>query len=80
MLFGRSDNEVKTIVKIPDMMCSMCESHINDAIRRAFTVKKVKSSHRKGETVIVSDSPIPEDDLRKVIGETGYTVESVKTE
>ena len=43
---------IKTTVKVDGMMCGMCEAHINDAIRRNFNVKKVKSSHSKGETVI----------------------------
>ena len=45
---------VKTIIKIEGMMCGMCESHINAAIRKHFDVKKVKSSHKKGQTVVVS--------------------------
>ena len=36
--------------KIDGMMCGMCESHINDAIRKNFDIKKVSSSHTKGET------------------------------
>lgn len=35
----------KTTLKIDGMMCGMCESHVNDAIRNAFEVKKVTSSH-----------------------------------
>ena len=35
---------VKTIVGIDGMMCGMCESHMNDAIRNNFKVKKVNSS------------------------------------
>lgn len=35
-------------IKIDGMMCGMCESHVNDAVRRAFPVKKVTSSHAKG--------------------------------
>ena len=46
----------RTVVKIDGMMCGMCEAHINDAIRRNFNVKKVKSSHSKGETVIESET------------------------
>ncbi len=42
-------------LKIQGMMCGMCESHINDAIRQAFPVKKVTSSHTKGETVILAE-------------------------
>ena len=30
----------KTTLKIDGMMCGMCESHMNDAIRKAFNVKK----------------------------------------
>ena len=31
---------VKTTLKIDGMMCGMCESHVNDAIRNAFPVKE----------------------------------------
>ena len=44
---------------IDGMMCGMCESHINDAVRNAFPVKKVSSSHGKGQTVILSETEIP---------------------
>ena len=30
---------------IDGMMCGMCEAHVNDAVRKAIPVKKVKSSH-----------------------------------
>ena len=28
---------IKTTVKVDGMMCGMCESHVNDAIRKAFS-------------------------------------------
>ena len=56
---------VKTTLKIDGMMCGMCESHVNDAIRGAFQVKKVTSSHSKGETVIISEEALPEAKSRK---------------
>lgn len=68
---------IETKVKIDGMMCGMCESHINDAIRRAFNVKKVSSSHSKGETVILSESPLDETALKQVIDDTGYVMLSV---
>ena len=43
-------------LNIDGMMCGMCESHINDAVRNAFPVKKVTSSHSRGETVILSET------------------------
>ena len=46
---GNDLNMYETKVKIDGMMCGMCESHINDAIRNAFSVKKVSASHSKGE-------------------------------
>ena len=46
---------VKITIKIDGMMCGMCEAHINDDIRREFPVKKVTSSHSKGETAILTD-------------------------
>ena len=47
---------LKYILKIDGMMCGMCEAHINDAVRKNFPVKKVSSSHTKGETVMLSES------------------------
>ncbi len=71
---------IKTTVEVSGMMCGMCEAHINDAVRSAFQVKKVRSSHIKGETVIFSEAPIDADKLRKTISATGYIVLDVKEE
>ena len=71
---------VKITLRIEGMSCGMCESHINDTVRRHFDIKKVSSSHRKGRTEIISENPLDEDNLRKAIGETGYAVTYVKTE
>ena len=59
----------RTVVKIDGMMCGMCEAHINDAIRRNFNVKKVKSSHSKGETVIESETEPDAAALKRAIEE-----------
>ena len=67
-------------VKIDGMMCGMCESHVNDAVRRAFPVKKVTSSHAKGETLILTETDISEEQLRAAIEPTGYRVLSVRKE
>lgn len=63
---------IQLTLKVEGMQCGMCESHINDSIRRAFPVQKVSSSHQKGETVIVAKVDIPDEKLQAVIGETGY--------
>ncbi len=71
---------IKTALKISGMACSMCEAHINDAVRSAFSVKKVQSSHKKGETVIISREPLDRARLLEAIRATGYTVTSVTEE
>ena len=68
---------VKTTLKIDGMMCGMCESHVNDAIRNAFPVKKVTSSHSKGETVIISEEALSADKIREVMQPTGYELKDI---
>lgn len=70
----------RTTVQIDGMMCAMCEAHVNDAVRAAFPVKKVTSSHTKGTAVILSDAPLDERALREAIGKTGYRVLSFREE
>lgn len=70
----------KTIAKVDGMRCGMCESHVNDVVRRNFDVKKVNASLAKGEVVIVSEQPVDEQKLRFVVGEQGYAVGTVRSE
>lgn len=69
---------IQTTIRISGMACSMCEAHINDTIRRAFSVEKVSSSHTKGETVILSREPLDEAALRTAIDATGYTAGEIR--
>ena len=48
----------KYTVRVTGMMCGMCESHVNDAVRRAFPVKKVTSSRSKKETTVIAETAI----------------------
>ncbi len=70
----------KITVQVDGMMCGMCESHVNDAIRKVFQVKKVTSSHSKGETIIIAEEDINEEKLRATIGQTGYDVLKISKE
>lgn len=70
----------KYTVAVDGMQCGMCEAHVNDAIRKAFTVKKVTSSHSKKQTVVITEQPIDEQALKKVIDDMGYTAVSVSSE
>ena len=68
----------KYILKIDGMMCGMCECHIDDLIRKNFDSKKVKSSHQKGETIIISEEDIDTKLLHEVIDPTGYKILGVE--
>ena len=71
---------IKTTVGIEGMICGMCESHINDVVRKNFKVKKVNSSHAKALCEIISENEIDESKLKKAISDTGYSVTSFKAE
>ncbi len=64
----------KSVLKIEGMACGMCEVHINDCIRRQFPVKKVSSSFKKGETVVISESPLDVEKVKAAVAATGYRV------
>ncbi len=66
----------KITVQVDGMMCGMCEAHVNDAVRKAFPVKKVTSSHSKGGT----ENDIDEAALRSAIGAAGYEVKAASKE
>ena len=70
---------VKITLAIDGMACSMCEAHVNDAIRKAFAVKKVSSSHSKGQTEIIAETAPDEAALRAAVEAAGYRVLSVQT-
>lgn len=68
---------IETILKIDGMACGMCESHINDVVRRTCNVRKVTSSHSRGETVVLSEQPLDEAALQAAIRETGYELKGM---
>ena len=71
---------IKVTANVDGMMCGMCEAHVNDAVRAAFNVKKVTSSHSKGETEILSEDALDEAAVRAAIEKTGYTVKGIRSE
>ena len=71
---------VKITLEVEGMACGMCESHVNEAVRKAFPVKKVTSSHTKRRTEVNAEAPIEETALKAAVEATGYSVRSVRTE
>ena len=71
---------IKTTLEIEGMMCSMCEAHINDVIRKVVPgAKKVSSSHAKGEASFLSEEAVDEKRLKNAVAATGYTWLSVNS-
>ncbi len=63
------------------MMCNMCEAHMNDVIRKTIPdAKKVKSSHKKGESSFVTEEKPDIERLQGAIADIGYVVESSNCE
>ena len=70
----------KYTIQVNGMMCGMCESHVNDAVRKAFPVKKVTSSRSKKETVVITEAELDQGALREAISSTGYDVGEIRKE
>ena len=65
---------IEIVLTIDGMMCGMCESHVNDAVRNSLNVKSVKSSHKSGECHVVCTEDIDRERLVEVIEAQGYRV------
>lgn len=71
---------VRTVLKIDGMMCGMCEAHMNELVRSALAVKKVSSSAKKGETVIISEDAPDMAQMKEKISAIGYELISYESE
>ena len=70
----------KITVGVDGMMCSMCESHISETIRRNFNVDSVKADRHKKQAVILTEQDISEQQLHDAIDPTGYIMTSYASE
>ena len=70
----------KYTIQVNGMMCGMCESHVNDAVRRAFPVRKAASSRGKNETTVITEAELDEAALRAAISAAGYDVGEIRKE
>ncbi len=65
---------IKTTLKIDGMMCSMCEAHICETIRKAVPAsKKVAASKGKKEASFLTEEAVDAEALRAAVNATGYT-------
>lgn len=70
----------ETTVNVGGMMCSMCESHIKEAIRKAYpAAKKLKASHIKNTASFESEEKPDEGTIKAAIKATGYDFVGIET-
>lgn len=60
-------------LKVEGMQCGMCESHVNDTVRKAANVKKVTSSHVEGKTVVICEDNVDVDVIKTQFKRTATT-------
>lgn len=67
-------------IEIFGMKCGMCESHINNLIRKNFKIINVKSSRKRNMTTIKTNVLLKVTYIRKMISQLGYKVGEIKFE
>ncbi|MBP5574813.1 MAG: heavy-metal-associated domain-containing protein [Bacilli bacterium] len=66
----------KYILGIDGMKCGMCELHVEDAIRKAVQVKRIKGSRVKKNVEVFTELNLSEDDFKCFLSSTGYRITS----
>lgn len=63
---------IELTIEVKGMRCGMCESHVNDVVRRVDGVKKVSSSHLKNKTVVIAEDDVDRESIVRAIAAQGY--------
>lgn len=71
---------VKMTLGVEGMKCAKCEAHMDAAVRNAFQVEKVTSSHEKRETVLISAADIADEKLQEAVAGAGYELTGIARE
>lgn len=78
VLVKEADDMIEITMKVDGMQCGMCESHVNDAVRKSANVKKVSSSHVANSTVVVAEDNADVNAIKQAIEKEGYIVSDVE--
>ena len=70
---------LKIVFDVEGMRCGMCETHVNEVVRRVDGVKKVKSSHAKRRTEVIADDSVNTALIKEAIAKQGYGVGRIET-
>lgn len=64
----------KVTLTVDGMKCGMCESHVEESIRKVSGVKKVKASHLKNNAIVICMEDTSMEDIVNSIQKQGYKV------
>ena len=70
---------LKIVLEVEGMRCGMCETHVNDVVRRVEGVKKVASSHAKGRAEVIAEDGVDIARIKAAIAAQGYTVGNIQS-
>ena len=68
---------IKVTVNVEGLMCPHCEAHVNEAVKKAFGVEDVVSSHENKTTVFTVPEKVDEEKVRQTIKDAGYEVTGI---
>ncbi len=71
---------IRYTLQVEGMACAKCEEHVNEAVKKAFSVKKVESFRKEKKTVVLTVKPIDEGALRRAVEESGFKVIGILSE
>lgn len=71
---------IKITLSVEGMKCVKCEAHMDETVRKMFTVEKVTSSHEQNETVILSEEDIADEKLQEAVANAGYALTGIARE
>lgn len=71
---------VKITLNVEGMKCVKCSARMDEAVRGAFPVEKVTSSHENKETVIICAEEIADEKLQEVVSGAGFELLGITKE
>lgn len=71
---------IKYIFEVEGMMCSNCEKHAVESVKKAISQAKITASHQDKKVEVISNNEIDESLVVSAIEGRGYTVKGVKKE
>lgn len=63
--------------EVTGMACGMCELHVCQALENTFRPARVRALRKQNQVVIETSVDLPDEDIRKVIEDLGYTVGTI---